>query len=392
MAHRSGPALGSFIGFGFGNVTTHNITADKTVRCLDNWFDVSAAADLPDTYTKCIRVGKGWSAVNEDTGFSFRNRTDLKQDEGGDDDLLVNIYFTDKSTYFNESTDFGSGLGACAKQSSYRDCNWDAIFSTQMPANLSRTSTNSLLTELYFRDDVERQQVIWVDLTSYPLWADYQLRASPFATAVVTTTNTSVPDVNASTPVVVHPDWVLAAWSVNSTGFINGTSTLGSMFANLVSQDIDPNDDSTGLLELIAVLYLTTAHALSLIPYSQTNLNSSTPPAALDKNGVYFYFWRSRRVWMYSLGSRTATIGVVVVVIGMVVVVLRTLLALYEKLRHNYTTRAVSATELIVATLAHQYDNDFENIADESGSAQVRYHIEDDRGVLKFRVQRRNHE
>lgn len=357
------------------------------MRCIDTWYDFSP--NPPTEYTKCIRTGKGWSAVNEAAGFEIRNRTETKNDPGGDDDLLVNIYFADKTTYFNESTDFGSGLGACAKDGSYRDCDWDAIFSTPLPLkNLSRVSTNSLVVEMYQRDE-EGRFATWVDLTSYLLWADYQLRLSLLETPTVVTTNASVPDVTTSKPVKIHPDWVLAAWSVNSSGIINGTSTIGSMFTNLYSRDIEKAADQaeTGFTELLAVLLLSTAHTLSLIPYNSTDVRG-TPDQALDKDAVYFYFWRSRRVWMYSLGSRTSLIGVVVVTIGMVVVVLRTLLAIYEKIRHNYSTRAVSPTELVVATMAHQYANEFDNIKDEAASARVRYRIEDEGGVLKFRSQR----
>lgn len=357
------------------------------MRCIENWNDIST--DPPTTYTKCIRTGKGWSAVNEATGFQIRNRTETKNDPGGDDDLLINVYFSDRSTYFNESTDFGSGLGICANNHSYRDCDWDAIFSTQLPQNnLSRVSTNSLVVELYPRD-TEGSNAIWVDLTSYLLWADYQLRLSPFEDAVVVTTNTSIPDASVSTPIVIHPNWILAAWSVNSTGIINGTSAIGSMLTNLVSRDIKSAsaNDEVAFVELFSVLVLSTAHSISLIPYNSTDLRKN-PPRALEKDAVYFYFWRSRRVWVYSLGSRTAYIGAIVVTIGMVVVVLRTLLAIHEKFSHNYSTRAVSPTELVVATLAHQYDNEFDNITNESASARVRYRIEDEGGVLKFRPRR----
>ena len=376
--------LGTFAGAGSGDITAVNVTGDKGVRCLDDWNDIST--DPPTSYTKCISTGKGWSAVNEATGFEIRNRTGSKNDPGGDDDLIVNLYFADRITYFNKSTDFGSGLGACADQSSYQGCDWDAIFSTPLPSNLSRISTNSLVMEISFRY-AEGKRATWVDLTSYPLWADYQLRLSPLADPTVITTNASVPDPSTSTPVVVHPNWVLAAWSVNSTGAIGGNSIVGSMFANIVSRDIDTDSD-TGALELYNVMLLSMAHTLSLIPYNQTDLPPSTPQAALDKNATYFYYWRSRRVWMYSLGSRTAILGVVVVTIGMVVVVLRTVLALYEKLWHGYGTRTLSPTELVVATLAHQYEDEFDRITDKSRSARVRYRIEDDGGVLKFRAQR----
>lgn len=331
-------------------------------------------------YTKCIRMGKGWSAVNEATGFQIRNRTALRDDPHANDDIIFNIYFTDKTTYFNKTTDFGSGLGACSN-TSYRDCDWDAIFSTPLPYNLSRISTNSMIVEAY-REATNGKRGIWADFTTYPLWGDYQVRLSPFERAVVTTTNASVPNANTTEPLVIHPNWVLAAWSVNSTGAIAANSTIGTMIANLFARDID-NDVNVkiGSLEIASVFIYATTQALSLITYNTTDLRS-TPQAATDKAATYFYYWRRRRVWMYSLGSRTSYLGVVIVVIGMVVVVLRSLLALYEKIRHNYSTPALSATDLVLATLAHEPEYD------EPASAQARYRIEDDGGTVKFRFQK----
>lgn len=175
---------------------------------------------------------------------------------------------------------------------------------------------------------------------------------------------------------------------MNSAEAINGSSTVGSLFANLRFEVTTPSDT----LALLDVFILTTAQALSLIPYNVIDLRSTPPHAPMEKEGAtYFYYWRSRRVWMYSFGSGTAILGAVVVVIGMVIAISRTLLALYEKFWHNYTTRALSPTELVVATLSHRpEEHEFDHCCEGfKAAARVRYKIEDDEGgVLKFRAQK----
>lgn len=364
------------------------MTNDKHVRCITGWTDLSSLRDDGNftQYTKCIRIGKGWSVSNNVAGFEIRNRTAQRGDPLADNDVVINIYFSDRATYFNETTDFGSGLGSCSADSSYADCHWDDIFSSSLPPNLNRVSKNSLVVETYLRS-TEGKTGIWIDSTNYPVWADYQLGLSPFIDPVVATANTTAPNASTTTPLVIHPNWLLAAWSVDTSRVINGTSTVGSMFANIVNRDLDSDSSSeTGSIEIFTVQLLTTAQALSLIPYNFTDLRHSHAPTR--KNDVYFYYWRSRRVWMYSIGSRTAKLGVVIVMIGMVVVVLRTFLAVYEKLIHNYVTRVLSPTELVVATLSHQPEGEFDHCVDETASAQVRFRIGDEGGVLKFRPQK----
>lgn len=183
--------MGSFYGIAVGNLTIVNVTAAKQVRCIDDWNDLSSPRTTPHgdlklhtQYTKCIRTGKGWSVVNEVTGFQIRNRTALQKESGADNDIIFNIYFTDKSTYFNETTDFGSGLGACLIKVSRRDCDWNVIFSHPLPYNLSRMSTNSLIVKMSGRlieemsgrfivemsgRSSEEKKASWIDFTSYPL-------------------------------------------------------------------------------------------------------------------------------------------------------------------------------------------------------------------------------
>lgn len=327
-----------------------------------------------------MRLGQGWSSTNAVRSFAFSN--DTARDEHPDD-ILVNIYFSDKATYFNKTTDFGSGMLACSK-SSYSDCDWDAIFSKQLPYNFSRIANNSLVVETSRRKT--RDSGLWTDSTSYPSFVDYQLGLSAHTDLdpLITTANATTPITNVTAPLVINPDWLLAAWSVNDGGFIDGTSPLGKMIASVFNEDDDVDVNSI----VFGTQLFATAHALTLIPYSSINLTSPGRSRDENANDIRFYYWRSRRVWMFSVSGRTAVLGVVIICIGMVVVVMRTLLAIYEKLHRNYATRAYSPTEIIVSSLAHRPQGEFDHLEDESARAQVRFRVHDDGSFLQFDPQK----
>lgn len=256
-----------------------------------------------------------------------------------------------------------------------------------MPLNLSRIATNSLIVETSERRS--KSSGFWADATSYPSTVDYQLDLSPYTilNPLIDTINASVPNAKNTAPLVINPDWVLAAWSVNNTGVIDGTSSLGLMISSAI-RDMS-NDGLIGNNILLESQIYATAHALTLIPYNIVGQSSPTgfSNGQISEN-IPLYFWRSRRVWLYSLSSRTAIVGAVIITIGMIIVLMRTLLAIYEKLVHNYATRAHSPTEILVASLAHHPEGEFDHLTNESACAQVRFRVDDDGKFLTFRPQK----
>ena len=301
------------------------------------------------------------------------------------DDLLINIFFSGKATYYNNETDFGSGLLDCAK-TSYIKCDWDSIFAANLPYNLSKMATNSLSTEISRRGG--DGTVTWIDLKSYFSIVDYQLDISPYTLIdpLVTIINASLPNATNTTPLVINPDWVLAAWSVNDRGIINGTSSLGLLISSAMRDSIKGFEELVilGLIQISAM-----AQALTLIPYNTVGQHSSAKfsKSQISEN-IPLYFWRSRRVWLYSLKLRTAILGAVIITIGMIVVLMRTLLAIYEKLVHNYAARSHSLRELVVALLAHHPEEKLNFLTNESACVQVRFRVDDDGESLSFESQK----
>lgn len=345
---------------------------------MEYWQQPSVDPKSSAMYTKCIRLGRGWSTVNAATSFTINNETVAGEPQN---DIIINTFFSDKATYFNDTQDFGSGLLACSR-SSYSGCDWDAIFSTRLPPGLDMVATNSLVVETSRRNS--NFSAIWVDMTCYLSFVDYQLNLSPntHLDPSVTTANTSVP-VPGTDSLVINPDWLLAAWSTKDAGIINGTSALGLMMASV----LEDTNQEIAVSSLLAIQIVTIVQALTLVPYDFINRTGSLPGE--NPENVHFYYWRSRRVWMYSLSSRSARLGVGIICIGMVVVVMRTLLAIYQKLRYNHVTHARSPAEFIVSSLAHQPEGEFDHSEGKLACAQVRFRIDDDgEKFLRFKAQK----
>lgn len=221
------------MGTGSGNVTRVHITADKQVQCVDEYSQISTG---PNFHTKCIRPGNGWSSVNAAVSFAISNNTVFDKSQESPDDLFTNIYFSDKAIYFNDTTDFGSGLLSCSR-SSDSDCDWDAVFSTRLPSDFDMVAKNSLVIEISKRNS--KSPIIWRDATSYLSFVDYQLNlaTSTNDNPLVWTSNASVP-VAGTDSLIISPDWLLAAWSIKDNGIINGTSALDLKISSLF-EDID---------------------------------------------------------------------------------------------------------------------------------------------------------
>lgn len=361
-----------------GNVTRVHITADKQVQCVEEYYQRSYSPR--GSYTKCIRLGSGWPSVNAAVSFAINNNTVFDQSQESSDDIFTNIYLSDKATYFNDTTDFGSGLLSCSR-SSYSDCDWDAVFSTRLPFNFDMVAKTSLVTEI---SRPNKNFPIWLDATSYLSFVDYQLSFAPSSNdyPFVTTFNTSVPVAGADS-LIINLDWLLAAWSTKDNGIINGTSALGLKISSLF-EDID----NVNVISLI--YYFTIMQALTLVPYDSSNINSIGSLPNENPENIYLHYWRSRRVWMDSLSSRSAKLGAVIICISMVVVISRTVLAIYQKLLYNHVTRAHSLTEIIAACLAHHSEGEFDHLEGKSAYAQVRFRIDDDEAAkfLQFKVQK----
>jgi hypothetical protein len=377
VLQREGPSLGFTGSFNVGNLNVKNLEVNKQVRCLTNW-----TSDDITHYTKCYRAGLGWGELNNMGNFSLGDSNTT-----GENDSTVLSYFSDRAMFFNESTDFGSGIQACLG-SDTNNCDWEAIFKTEVDPALKNSSLNLLVTEYTSPSAPTSEIKIFCDAVIYSGFPTYSVDTSPSVNPQILTSMNGLPlETDKSfntTSLPVSPDWLLAAWSVSNNGAVSRERLVGKSMAQSLASMFD-NYQGSGLGAAQFYFYFlhiyTITQSLSMINYEFTSNTTSTPS---DSQGLgsaqpLLSKWSTLRVWAYGLTGRTAKMGVVVTGLGCICVLLRLILALALRIRHEHST-----VELFVAALEHHPTNEFENLDDESKMARVRYIMEDGDGKPKF--------
>lgn len=378
ILQREGPSIGAQMNCFLGNITAKILGPDKQVRCFDN-YGMSGNS----SYTKCYKFGLGWDGSNEVAQFYLGDATSASNE------TLVWVYTSDKATYFNQTTDFGSGIEKCLEDDS-GPCDWDQIFDTALDPQLRNTSVNPLVTEYFsplYAVDGFVDTRIYCDAIVYNSFPTYSVDTSQTANPLQLATMNGLPSEDDkrfnTTPIAVNPDWVLAAWSVENNGTVDSTRLVGREMASVVgpnyyldwAEDLLPEE-----FEEFAFLHIySMTQSLSLIDYDYTNDTTSFSSKPLNQAHPVFKKWATLRVWAYGLSDRTPKLGVVVCILGCLCVFFRLGLALALRIRHEHST-----VELFVAALEHHPTHEFDHLDDEAKMAKVRYILEDSSGKPRF--------
>lgn len=356
-----------------GNLSVKDVADNRQIRCLDGWLTTENTI-----YTKCYRAGRGWAETNGVARFY------LGDAENREDESYVDVYSADKATYFNETTNFGSRIEACMYENA-ADCDWDQLFEAELDTDLKNSTTNTLISE--HANPLHKKSRFWCETIVYTAFPTYTVNTAESVNPLMLVNMNHLPmetDENFNrTPIVVHPDWVLAAWSVANNGTVNHSREVGKELARLVASSYGsfyeetPSNENTvnyDAVELVFLYLYSTAQSLSLIDYSYTNDTSSLAAAAqarLEGQPV-FSKWATLRVWAYGLNGRTTKLGVVIAIIGCVCVLLRLVLAVSLGIKHEHST-----LELYVAALEHHPTGGFDELNDDATMAKVRYIMQD---------------
>ena len=296
----------------------------------------------------------------------------------------VDLFFSDSATYFNDTEDFGSGIERCLSNETAPSCDWDAIFSNKaLPEELVNMTSNVALQSYSFANtDASAfpmpgsQARVFCDTVAYNSFPTYMLDTLP-STNVLRLVQMQGFNPFDKTPLVIDPDWFLAAWSVDRNGTVNSfrqiaqevTRVLPSFWSGQVSYNFQE-------LQLLQLYSLT--QTFSMIPYSNTTASSSSSsspsrsPTSITQPRT-LSTWASRHVWAYGIsGSRTSKLGICVVCLGGLCVIFRLILGAFLGKREH------TPVELLVAALEHQPTGEFVGMEKEEHMAKVRYVMEED--------------
>ena len=359
LLQRQGPSIGTRSICGFGNMTDHKVGKDKNVRCYKDW-----TLDSISFYTQCIRVGTGWSPKNTMTKFNLTNAT------SGGPTTAVSSFFSDKATLYNSTTDFGSGLNSCFKGGSLADCDWDKIFDTNLPKELSNTTTHVLMVEYDNTRAPTREARVWCESIAYIGFPTYTLNTSPSANPLRLVQLNNITELkNTSRPLVANPAWLLAAWSTDLNGLADAHRPIVKEL-NRILPAIYTSENDTELFQFLLLHHYTLSQSVSMVDYGFVNatlLNASLNP---DLDRPLFSRYTTVRVWAYGISGRTSKLGVAVVFAGAACVLFRLFIGFVIR-AHNQ-----SSVEMFVAALEHQPQQEFRGLAGEREWAKVRYRLD----------------
>ncbi|KAK3701430.1 hypothetical protein LTR37_015528 [Vermiconidia calcicola] len=350
------------------------VDANRQIRCYSYYnlvWTPLAEGTSSGNYTKCIRVGQGWSTTNKQATFyaaETYNFATQKEEPGID----ITVYSSDRAVFFPNGTLPSWVPPACLSNRPVLNntiCDWDKIFTTDPTSPIANRTENVNTIEFKTFDKTTRVALV-VDFVAFSNFVTYTLNANPVANPLSVVQTSDLPTEGRSFP--VDPYWYLAAWSVGEDGFLlaNRSSTImlqevmRSMFSK-PSADLVAGDFKRDYASILPIF-----QTLSILDYSTvvTDQTESAEPATkpmLKRNAEMY-------VWAYGLGSRTAHLGAFVAIAGCAVVLWYFFLAFVD--RRHYR----SPTQLVVAALEHAPRGEFDGRHhDEIEMARVRFHIRD---------------
>jgi hypothetical protein len=254
---RNGPILGAIVQMHFAHdeslVWTSKIDDHRNVTCFRQ-YDLSNTplyvGSSPGIYTKCIRIGSGWSHNNKRAAFTIAGEHNYTTNRTSPD-VEISITSSDKAQFF-ENGEYPDWLPtACLRDGpvpSTIDCDWDTLFDTDPSAMLYNRTQNVVTIEMSAKDTGandfgHRFFQLTVDFVSFFNFTDYQLDASPLTNPTVLATTQNLPLSGAS--IHVDPAWMLAAWTADnhSTLAPDRTATIETVRILNRYRTFDTDDD-----------------------------------------------------------------------------------------------------------------------------------------------------
>jgi hypothetical protein len=381
ILERKGPVLGAIVqihqNFDGTAVWTSTIDDDRSVRCYRDYdltytpfYEKGVAVTPYETFTKCVRVGSGWSELNEATGFTIAGEYDdtMTSTSPG---VKFSIFSSDKAQFFPNNT-FPSWLPPDCLQdgqvpSTTVYCDWEKLFHTETDAYLYNRTQNVTTIEMSYTQAITNTNdfstfTLTVDFVAFLNFTTYELDASLLTNPVALATTQTLPQ--SGTSIHVHPAWMLAAWTVDEYGTLkpNRTATKEVLQTMGRLNSYDPDDKTIDLMDLVShrsyISLLPITQALSMIDYNTTAHNSTKAAIAIAQAALdpaHPHLTRRARLyaWAYGINGRTSRWGAAVAIIGILIVLAQTALGFVDR------RKPPSLDQLLVAALEYVPRDDF---------------------------------
>ena len=248
---RQGPVLGAYGGeYLSDNAFDVELGPNRNLRCYNNYTN-TAIDDATPSYTKCIQVGTGWTSSTMQASFNIVGSTDTEM-------TRIDVFFSEKAAYYNSLYNSQLASSAClpgrlAAISS--DCPWESIFDAPVPNDVVPVSSNILTVELTVPKLNRTTSFVAEFFTLAHYNSTYTLDTSSSSNPLYLVQVDDIPNPQdpGIQPVIVNPNWFLAAWSVDQGGHLaqNRSAAIGTVrglkavLANTTYNDTSLEEDST---------------------------------------------------------------------------------------------------------------------------------------------------
>lgn len=383
LLQREGVSLGLVSTCFVGNVSWAMVDEARSVVCYDKFAYASDTDETNLTYTKCIKSGYGWDDVTGSATFYVANADPQKGRA-----TVITSFATD-AVFFNSTTDFGSNIKGCLQSDTQAArCDWDKIFSTEMPLEFRNTTKNTVIVEYALPHPATPNNRVWCDSqihVGFPTYTyDMSHISNPLNLVRLNHLPVIAPD---QVPEIFNPTWSLAAWSIGYEETVASNRSIAQQLHAVLPGLFD--ESNVWLLQVAQQKFFllhqySLAQALSMVSYIFGPADDPTYVA--EASGPAFHRYATLRVWAYGLSDNTSILGVAVALLGAACVLIRLTLAIIYKFRHEHST-----VEMFVAALNHKSQGEFEGLKDEGQLARVRYQLsQDDFGNPMFVPERRH--
>ena len=388
---RNGPILGAIVqmhwAFDEFSIWTTTIDDQRSIRCFleyDLFFAPFYLDSSQGTYTKCVRIGTGWSKENKHVNFTIAGERNYTTNLTSPH-VEVSITSSDKAQFF-EHGKFPSWLPpeclSPGQLPSTLFCDWERLFHTDPNAELHNRTQNVVTIGMSIKDqhaDKSKDEFfqLTVDFVAFLNFTSYQLDASPLTNPTILATTQELPLYGTS--IHVDPAWMLAAWTVDNHGVLlpDRAATIETVrtlnrFRTVDVEDTKQFDLLSDRLDYLSLLPV--VQALSLIDFTTKAHGSVKAARQAAKKSSQPHLTRRAHifVWAYGLDSRTAKIGVTVGIIGIIIVLIQVVLGFVDRRRPG------GLTQLLMTALEHVPEGEFKGVgAKENSVARTRFCVQE---------------
>ncbi|OQN97894.1 hypothetical protein B0A48_16205 [Cryoendolithus antarcticus] len=400
---RTGPILGAFPNINGHGLWTTQVDANRSIMCFSEYALTFPIAGV-NNFTKCIQLrnqGAGWNEHTQSTQVlveSLDGPIDASNASRPSLDLF--IYSSERAVLLpngNLEAPYQLPNGStvthqpeCIEMTpanltvsdSNFDCNWDYFFGDSYNAYSSSNATthvNSMLLIYSEGNDQNDRVSLLVDFVVFFDFTTYTFDPASFTNpmSLVQTPVLPAHGQGGNDTVFIHPAWWLAALSLDDDKpILPASRSVSQMMFKIMKAELSglEDPDVSSFASLAATVYIPLFQTLSLANYE----------VAPGHNWDTTQLNRMARmqVWAYGMSSRTAVLGITIVVAGIMAVLLQFFLGLGDR------RQSKSLTQILVAALAHQPHDEFSGGAgDELKVAGTRFSVHDDGskpGKLRF--------